>query len=286
MRKISFAAVCLIGFAVSSAHALPQPEIVDKYTGGFKDDYPGVLQRVRIMAPLAQQDVITHLGLMLQKQVFSHPVTIRFDDGVPVPNENSFFYIQPAAGDTYGQVLMVNVEGIARFVKGSAPHDNQIRKAFYYAMTHLVLNDIAGGETDKLLPLWYQEGLAVQVSEMGKDFVKQAAEKVQRSQARVLVLPLNEPRPYLGPRLYAQYYLAIQYIIDTHGTDSLQQLTRDMINGKSAADAIQSDLNQDWPAFEKGVETYSEQAFAAFALPDEEEYQQQPRRGVGRRSAY
>jgi hypothetical protein len=268
--------IFLMGLLVAPLHAdvpaTQQAVVSAQYAGGFKDDYPVEMERVRIYLPLTLQDISTKLGLIQYGRGFYHPVTIRFQDGSPAYAENPYFYVRSSANDSgYQQELVANVEAFAKHRQHANPQDNDLRNGFHYAMTQLVLNDLAGGQLDKVLPLWAQEGLAVYVSGDGDEFVQDIAGKVTRSQAADLVGDLNETFPYLTKKQYTDYYLAIKYIVDKHGLDNLQGFIRDLVAGKSAADTVLDVFNFYWADFEKAVKAYSLAAYQSAAPPDDDQ---------------
>ena len=164
----------------------------------------------------------------------------------------------------------MNVEAFARHQRDPDWNDSTLNEAFHYAMTELMLNDLAGGRTYKSLPVWAQEGLALYCSGSGEELVEEVAEGTPRSKARDLAGNLNRSYGYLTKRLWARYYLAIKYIADTGGVNTLQAFARDMVDGKSAADTVLNNLSQDWPTFEKNVKDYSVKTFLQFTPDDDD----------------
>ncbi len=262
-------------FATVPVHAaalIPRKDpIIDlRYRGGFLDDFPAELNLVKPMVRNVQLDVSSQLGFLQYHSGFLHPVTVRFTDGAPAITENPFFYIQPTGeNDSYSQVLNANVEAFAKNENKVKPDDAALRKAFTYAMAEVILNDLAGGDSDKALPIWAQEGLAVYVSGMGEEMVQKVGAEVTRSHVEDLVEDLNRPFPILTRRQFARYYLATKYIVETSGSSTLQAFIRDLLNGKSAADSIRNVLGQEWPVFEKNVRAFTITCFARFAREDE-----------------
>src|SRR6185437_7783474 len=175
----------VIGVTASPARAAgaQQAVVVDQYSGGFKDDYLQELPRVRTYLPLAQPEISVQLGLVQYGHGFLHPVNVRFTDGAPAIAENPFFYVRPSqtADGAFSQDLMVNVEAYARRSRDAQWDARALRNAFYYATAQLILNDLSGGQTDKALPLWAQEGLCVYAASDGKRFVKLVGETSTRS---------------------------------------------------------------------------------------------------------
>ena len=265
-------ALCILS-TVTHAEQI-EPMISDSYAGGFKDDFPELHNRVRTLMSAARQEIFARLGLLQANQVFSNPVTVTFTDGASAVSENPFFYVQIAPpGQPFGQNLVANVEAYAHHrhrTPSSEDEQHAVHNAFYYAMTELILNDLAAGQPDKILPPWAQEGLAVYLSGSGPDWVKGAAEHTPRSRAHELSLELNRSFPFLNKQHYAQYYLAIQYLYDTGGVNALQQFVREIVAGQSAAEAVHDTLGQYWPDFERNVHAYSESAFQAVAPPDDD----------------
>ena len=260
-----------VPFSLSTVMAAPMPaKIIDIYSGGFKDDYPQALVRVRSYVLSVQSDIATLYGLQYG-QGFLHPVTIRFDDGAPAVSENPYFYVQTkGSGSTFQQELIVNVEAYAKRRQDWSTNESTLRGGFRYALSEVMLNDIAAGDSDKALPLWVQEGLSVYASGNGEAFVQALSERVRRSKVGDLVGELNRPSPYLVTKDWALYYLAVKYIASTGG---LQAFVRSMTSGKSGADTLRDVLSQEWPVFEDHVHASALQALAGYAMSDEDEGQ-------------
>ena len=273
MRKIlglSFLSVFISSGLLAASGTAQPASILDVYKGGFKDDYPQELVRVRSYVLPVQSEIATLFG-MQYGQGFLYPVTIRFDDGAPAVSENPYFYVQTkGTGPDFRQDVVVNVEAFAKHRSDWPAKESTLRGGFRYALTQVLLNDIAAGDADKALPLWAQEGLCVYASGNGEEFVKTAAERVRRSRVTELVGELNSPSPYLVPKDWALYYLAVKYVAVT---GNLQAFVRDITSGQSAADTVRNSLNEEWPAFEEHVHAYALQALASYAMPEEDDVQ-------------
>jgi hypothetical protein len=258
----------VLGPGISIASATTEPaKISDIYQGGFKDDYPQELVRVRSYVLSVQSDVATQLGLQYG-QGFLHPVTIRFDDGAPAVSENPYFYVQTkGSGENFMQELVVNVEAYAKHRNDWPEKESTLRGGFSYALTELMLNDIAAGDSDKALPLWVQEGLAVFASGDGDAFVKELAVHVHRAKVGDLVGELNSPGPYLITKDWALYYLAVKFIAKSGG---LQTFVRDIISGKSTADTVRGVLGEEWPVFVDQVRAFAIQSLSGYAMSDDD----------------
>ena len=251
-----------------AADRVPEPaKILAEYAGGYKDDFPEELNRVKSFVLAAQSDIATTLGLQYG-QGFIHSVTIRFDDGAPAVNENPYFYVQAkGSGDTFVQELVANVEAFAKYRSGSTYKESSVRNGFRYALTELMLSDLAAGDTGKALPLWVEEGVAVFVSGDGDEVVEHVAARTHRAHASELVNDLNSPGPYLTPGAWANYYLAVKYIARA---GALQGFVREMVGGASTADAVLHVLGQDWPTFVSNAREFSSRSFLEHAAPDDD----------------
>jgi hypothetical protein len=267
-RLPSFLLIAVLLPSAWAADRLPQPaKIVSEYAGGYKDDFPQELNRVQSFVLAAQSDIATSLGLQYG-QGFLYPVTIRFEDGAPAVNETPYFYVRTkGSGDNFAQELVANVEAYAKHRSDLANHEGSLRNGFRYALTELMLNDLAGGDSDKMLPLWIQEGLAVYMSGDGEELVEKVAKSTHRAHAHELVGDLNSPGPYLTPSAWANYYLAIKYIADA---GALQAFVRAITSGTSAADTVSRVLGQEWPTFVTHVREFSSKAFEASAASDDD----------------
>ena len=242
-------------------------KIIPEYSGGYPDDYPQELNRIQSFVLADQSDIATTLGLQYG-QGFLHPVTIRFEDGAPAISENPFFYVQTqVSNDGFGQELVCNVEGFAKRRSDPAYKDESLRSGFRYALAELMLNDLAGSDTNKALPLWVQEGLAVFAAGDGDDLVEDVAEHTRRAQASELVEDLNRPGPYLTHRAWANYYLAVKYVAEA---GALQAFVREMTSGTSAANTVRQVLGQEWPTFVANVRGFSAKSFSEQAAADDD----------------
>jgi hypothetical protein len=252
--------------------ALHQPGLSTHYDGGYPSDFPAELSLVQTLLNTAPLEISSQLGVTQYMRGFHYPVAVRFDDGAPAITENSYFYLEPTnVNKRFSQTLVVNVEAFA--TKARRGTDTRIlHDAFFYMITQLILNDLAGGDTDRGFPLWAQEGTALYLSGMGEGFVQKVAQDVPRSRVSELTDDLNRPFPILTPRQYARYYLAVKYIVAQGGTTNLQALIRDLTNNRSAADAVRDVLGQEWPDFQRHVKAYAMDEFTRFA-PADADYQ-------------
>jgi len=242
--------------------------IDDHYAGGYKDAFPQELTTLRTYITSSQSTIATQLGLQFG-QGFHHPVTIRFEDGAPRLNENPFFFVRVyGAGPDFHQELVANVEAYSQDLRVHGRRFSDPRGGFRYAMTQVMLNDLAEGDPDKALPLWLQEGLSVYASGSGPALLKDVTQHLPRSRVKELTGGLNNPGPYLSPPEFARYFLAVDFIASHNVLQTfVQEVTA---NNRSAADTVSSTFGYEWPIFESKVQDYSVEQLARYAPTDEE----------------
>jgi hypothetical protein len=241
--------------------------IDDHYSGGYIDAFPQESTIVHTYVASVQSSIAVQLGLQYG-QGFLHPVTVRFTDGAPRVSENPYFYVVTrGSGDDFKQDLAVNVEAYAKLRSDPNRKSEDLRGGFRYAMTELMLNDLAAGDQDKALPLWLEEGTAVFASGTGEELLKNITRRMPKSRVRELTGDLNSPEPYLSPAESARYFLAIDFI-NSRGV--LQTFLRDVTNGQSPADAVRHAFGFEWSTFESNVQDYSVKKLSEFAPSDED----------------
>jgi hypothetical protein len=254
-----FRAILLTFLLCPSVWARYPAALVKDYTGRHQEEFTTQYERVRLLVKQAQLEVSARLGLIQYQEGFQYPLFIRFDDGAPPGVESALAYVQLMQnGDAFAQQLVVNMDATS----GDAMDFDKI---FYHEMTHAVMNDAVGGDAAEKIPHWVQEGLAQYVSGEGPGRVKDFAQTVKKSQAKELVADLESP--YTG-RAYPQYYLAIQYMNDKFSVNAIQALVRELILGKSTAEALQDSTGQDWVKFQDDLREYSIKIFEDNARPD------------------
>ena len=261
--------LCAAAPARSAAESPTQPDTLsNQYQGGYKDDYPQVRVRVQSYLLPVQSEIAIELGLQYG-QGFSHPVTVLFEDGRPANSENPFFFIRTkGSGDSFSQELVANVEGYAKGRDELARKEENLRGGFRYAIAKVMLNDLSAGNEESALPLWVQEGLAVYASGAGEHLVQIVAARTAKSRAGDLVDEVNNPGPFLTPRAWAGYYLAIKYIFAQGGVAAVQAFVRNVTEGKSPSDAIQNTLSQEWPAFTADLREFSANSYSQYTPED------------------
>ena len=130
-------------------------------------------------------------------------------------------------------------------------------------MTHAVLNDAVVSQYRRALPSWVQEGLAVYISGEGEERVKASAQRVRKSQAKMLVRDLAEP--VLD---YSRDYLAFKFLLDKYSINSLQAFVRELTEGKLPEEALEDSTGLSWDVFRQKLQDYSLQIYQENARPD------------------
>jgi hypothetical protein len=248
-------------FFACSTHAWARYEaaLVKDYTGRHQEEFVTQYDRVRLLARQAQVEASARLGLVQYHEGFTYPLLVRFEDGAPAGIENSLAYVRLLESPQgFAQELVVNLDA-------TSVTREDFDRIFYHEMTHAVMNDAVGGEASSKIPHWVQEGLAMYVSEEGKDRVAQAAQLFKKSQVRALLYDLDGP--YMG-NAYPQYYLAIETLYEKHSVNAVQALVRDLILGKSITDSVEDVTGLPYAKFQDEVREYSLKVLEEKARPD------------------
>src|SRR5262249_33441838 len=115
--KIGFLVGCAVFLVGAETPTQYQPSVSKTYDGGYRSDFPAEQGLVQTLLGTAPLDIYSQLGITPYRGGFQHPVSVRFADGVPALNENTYFYVEPGnPNQDYSQTLVVNVEAYARRV--------------------------------------------------------------------------------------------------------------------------------------------------------------------------
>jgi hypothetical protein len=263
MALILILAALLLGLprnAPADAVARQEATLVRDYHGAYEPQFNAQFDRVRLLVRQAQLEVSSRLGLIQYTNGFQYPMTIHFEDSVPAGLESALAYVRLMRSNqgAFQQELVVNMAEM-----NSNPMD--FDTVFYHEMTHAVMNDATGGEASAKIPHWVQEGLAVYVSGEGEARVKRSAQNLHKSQTASLVFPLGG---LVYGAAYAQYYLAIRYLVDKHSVNAVQGLVRDLIAGKSVEESILDCTGLSWADYQRNVRDFSAAIFRDLAIPD------------------
>jgi hypothetical protein len=247
------------GFPVRAEDPAPRfsAALQTSYSGSHPDLYAQEQDQVRLLINQAQLEISSQLGLLLYREGFRCPLTVRFDDTPVQGVEHALAYVRiiPTVHG-FGQEMVVNLDVMARA-------GNDFDMIFYHEMTHAVLNDAVVSAYSRPLPSWVQEGLAVYISGEGMDRVRALARHYRKSQVKAAVRDLNEP--VLD---YARDYLAFKYMLDKQSINTLQAFVRDLTEGKRPEEAVEDSTGQTWDVFRQNVKDYTLDIYRDQALPD------------------
>src|SRR5205823_2966292 len=128
-------------------------------------------------------------------------------------------------------------------------------KVLAHELVHAMMNDAIGGEAALVLPVWLHEGLAVYGSEQGEQMLDSYLKAFPDRSAEQFINGLEGPHGALD---YAEDYLAIKYIHDVHGVNSLHSFVREVIKRRGdIPGAVEYSCNESWEDFKKGAEKFS-----------------------------
>jgi hypothetical protein len=235
------------------------PTMDTNYHGTHPDLFAQQNDRVRLLVRQAQVEISSQLGLIQYQDGFYWPFSVRFDDTPARGVEHAIAYVMlvPSEHGGVAQQLVVNLD-----VWPSEGMD--FDKVFYHEMTHAVLNDAIVTRTQKLLPSWVQEGLAVYIAGDGEWWVSRTAKMVHVSQIGYLIHDLRMERR--SPD-YAEDYLAFQLMKEKYSINALQAFVRELTEGKDPETAVEDSTGVSWDKFTKDLAEYQRRVYTPLALP-------------------
>jgi len=236
---------------------LATPVLAENHRQAWKLDesYDGphqeAFQKLRFYIPglvsTAQLEMASQMGLDY-RDGFHYPLTIGFVEEPAMGSEYELAYVRLSADDSgISQRLNINLDAYSRL-------DFNFDKVFYHEMSHIVLSDAVGAEAFTKLPVWLVEGLAVWVADQGEQLTRAEAHRYPGYADRILILDLNSPRQ---GNAYPQYFMAIQYIVESKGVTALQNFVHDLVQTRPLKEAMMYNLGEDWPTFQKKVREFS-----------------------------
>jgi len=222
-----------------------------KLDDSYNGPHPETFQKLRFYIPglvnTVQLEIASKMGLDYQEG-FRYPFTIGFVEEPPQKGEYALAYVRLFDdGSGFRQRLNINLDAYDR-----APFD--FDKVFFHEMSHVVLSDALGSDAFAKLPAWLIEGTALWVANQGEQLTRAEAHRYPGAAESILLSDLEAPRQ---AKLYPQYYLAIEYIVETKGIGALQNLIRDLVKGQPYREALAYDLGESWEAFQKNVRDFS-----------------------------
>lgn len=220
----------------------------ESYTGPYKAAFDKLKWEIPILMRQTVVDISGKLGLWYEEG-WRYPLTVKFVDGSPRGVENALAFVGLSV-DREGirQNLNINLEAYER-------DKFNFEKVLAHELTHAFLNDQLGAEAALLLPVWLQEGLAVYASGQGDQMLKYYASQFLRRPEERILNGLEGPH---GPLDYAEDFLAIRYIYETHGNNSLHNFVREVVKRKGdVPGAIEYACLENWASFQENARRFS-----------------------------
>lgn len=257
LHRLAFILPVLVAVSVLADEPVPAPaatpvhyewKIEDLYTGPHQDDFNRLRYEIPNIVRQSEIDIAVTMGLNFQEG-WNHPLVIRFVDGSPSGVENVLAFVELLTdGKDSMQRLNINLDAYAR-------DRFNFEKVFRHELFHAMLND-ALGDNALNVPHWVHEGMAVFAADQGEQMLDSYLSQIEQGTEEQLLHGL--PDGMLGGVDYIEAYLAIQYIRNVHGINSLQAFTRALVadNGDVTA-AVQSSCNEDLGTFKANAHDYA-----------------------------
>jgi hypothetical protein len=188
------------------------------YLGDHQDDFQRLRYEVPILMRPSMIDIAVSMGLDFQEG-WNHPLTVRFADGAPADAEAALAYVQ-LMSDGEHQMQRLNVN-LAAYAKERFNFD----KVFRHELFHAMLNDALGEDAMKV-PVWVHEGMAVFAAQQGDQMINSYLSQIEVGDEDRFINGLDGQHTGAD---YVEDYLAIKYINDRHGVNSLHAFTRALI---------------------------------------------------------
>jgi len=219
----------------------------DTYSGAHMADFNRLRYEIPILMRQSQIDIAVATGLDFQEG-WRHPILVRFVDGSPMGVENVLAYVELLTdGKRQAQRLNINLGAYAK-------EKFNFDKVFRHELFHAMLNDALEQDAQNL-PRWLHEGFAVYAAGQGDQMINSYLSQIEAGDEEGFINGLEGPH---GPQDYVEDYLALKYIRDRHGINSLQGFTRALVAKKGdVAGAIEASCFEDWPSFERNARAYS-----------------------------
>jgi hypothetical protein len=130
-----------------------------------------------------------------------------------------------------------------------------------HEMIHATMSLLMGDQFTELAP-WVQEGLAVYGSGQGPDKLARLA-ATEGAEPKGFPDGLDSQEDRLAD--YVEAYLAIAYLAETRGPQSVRLFTGEVVRGVAVEQAIANASHATWPQFRNGAADYARERLAAVA---------------------
>ena len=226
------------------------PYVIDEtYDGSHRATFDRLRWQVPNLLRQTLIDLSVRLGLNFQDD-WSVPLIIRFADGAPRGAESALAYVRmmPEAGGAYRQVLGINLAAYER-------ESFDFEKVLAHELVHAMLNDALGTDAREI-PVWLHEGLAVYGADQGDQMVASYVHRFKKAGVNVNFLNgLDGPHGALD---YMEDYLAIQYLRERHGINSLHNFMREVVRRKGdVPGAIEAACFEDFETFQRNAREFA-----------------------------
>jgi hypothetical protein len=256
MMQFSLAQTPLVYLSAEETEAAPprvQWAMDESYDGSEQTLFEQLRVKVPVLMRQTMIDIAVRLGLDFEEG-WAYPLTVRFVDDSPSTVENALAYTQLFSdGGRFGQYLNINLSSYHR-------ENYNFEKVFAHELVHAMVNDAIGAQAALVLPIWLHEGLAVYGANQGEQMVRSYVYQYFDNAEHRLVKGLESPHGALN---YAEDYLAIKYIHDKHGVNSLHNFVHEVILRKGdVPGALQYTCFENWPDFQKNVDGFAKEEIA------------------------
>lgn len=249
IQKSLLLTLTLLSFSLAAQADPPRHpwQLDESYNGSHREAFEKLRFQIQNLVATGQLELASRMGLDY-REGFRYPLTVGFVDEGPSRSEYALAYVKLWVDESgIHQRLNINLDAYERF-----PFN--FEKVFYHEMSHVVLSDAVGADAFTKFPVWFIEGTALWVAGQGEQLTRAEAHRYPGYAEHVLVADLEGPRQAL---LYPQYFLAVEYIVQTKGVAALQNMTRDLVNGKPYEESLVYNLGENWSTFQKNVRDFS-----------------------------
>lgn len=265
MRTVKSFLLILLFFLPLKAQDRHEWTLDENYSGA----YPQTFQKLKWQVPILMRQTMINLSVKLgmnYQEGWQYPIQIRFLDGAPGGAENILAFVQiGTTGD--GQFVQQLGINLAAYEK----EEFNFEKTFAHELVHAMLNDAIGGEAAVVFPVWLHEGLAVYGAGQGEAVVKAYTYQFSGYAEGKLINGLEGPHGALD---YAEDYLALKYMYEKHGPNSLHNFVREVIYRKGdVPGAIQYTCFESWDKFQENARLFAKEEIRRLGFAKRGQYE-------------
>lgn len=242
-----------------------QWKLDESYAGAHPDIYNQLRWKVPILTRQTLIDLSVRLGLNFQDG-WSSPLIIRFVDNAPPGAENALAYVAMMSdGVSRFQYLDVNLSAYSS-------SEFNFEKVFKHELAHAMLNDALSEEAASTIPVWLHEGMAVYGADQGEDMLASYVQMLGDSAKARMINGLEGPHGALD---YGEDYLAIKYIYEAHGLNSLHNFFKEIVRRQGdVKGAIDYTCGENWETFQKNARAFALKQIEQFSTGNRRLFQE------------